>query len=395
MNDALSSRERLLRSIDLEEPDHIPLWLRFFGRRYLTDESRPWKDKFERIDQLLNLGLDDVCEISAPLSYREDVKVRESEVTESGERYPLLVKEYETGKGTLRHVGRLTPDRPLEDGLQIFDDYGVPRARTKKYLVENMADIESLAYLFGEPDDVAIEGFRKGASQASNFARCRGVLTEGEGAMLGDAAMWLCGVERVVLATIRDREFLHRLLDVIHGWDMTRIRLLLGAGVDVVFHRGWYESAIFWSPKAYEMFLAPLILEEVEVVHKAGAKFGYIATREIMPLLGTYKELGIDLLFGPDPVEGNCDLHRVKAEVDGDICIWGGVNSAITLEQWDKERIGDVVEEAIRILGPGGGFVLGLVDAIFGRTAGTVETPASSMSSVIDRWRELRNYTRS
>lgn len=394
MKSELSSRERLLGAINLEEPDHIPLWLRFFGRQYFIDRDRPWNDQFDRVDQLLRLGLDDSVGISPQLSHREGVRIRKRKETDTGERYPLIVKEYVTAGGTLRQVARQTPDWPQGDDVNIFDDYNVPPARTRKYLVENVADLDALNCLFGEPTGEELDSFYTHAGKVRDFARNREVLMEGEGPMLGDAAVWLCGIERVVLAEVKDPRFLHRLLEIIHGWDMLRIRLLLEAGVEIVFHRGWYESAMFWSPRAYGEFLEPLIREEVDAVHRAGVKFGYIATREIMPLLGILSGMGVDLLFGPDPVEGNCDLRRVKEEVGEDICLWGGVNSAVTLEQGSKGQIGDAVSEAIRTFAPGGGFILGLVDAIFGRTAGTLETPSDSLGCVIDFWQKMREDVR-
>jgi len=384
-----TSKERILKTINFEEPNHIPLWLRFFERQYLVDKNKPWKSQFERVDQLLSIGLDDAVSIHAPLSLHKEVKIRKWKETEPGERYALIVKEYETARGKLRQIVRQTPDWPRGDEINIFDDYNVPRARTKKYLVENEADLGALSCLFGEPSLEEIGDFLTQAKKVRDFAVSRGILVEGEGAMLGDAAMWLCGIDRVVLAEVKDQSFLHRLLGIIHEWDMVRIRLLLKAGVDIVFHRGWYESAMFWSPKAYRKYLFPLIMEEVEEVHKAGSKFGYIATRDTMPLLETFEEMGIDLLFGPDPVEGNCNLQMVKNKVGEQICLWGGVNSSVTLELSSKEQIVEAVEGAIRTLAPGGGFILGLVDAVFGKTSGTVETPISSLEYVIECWRRL------
>lgn len=390
----LSSRERLLGAINLEEPDRIPLLLRFFGRQYLVERGRPWNDQFDRVDQLLRLGLDDAVGISPQLSHREGVRIRRWKETETGERYPLIVKEYETAGGTLRQVARQTPDWPQGDDVHLFDDYNVPPARTRKYPVDNAADLDALTCLFGEPTGEELDDFKTYAGKVEDFSNSREVLVEGEGPMLGDAAVWLCGIEKVVLSEVKDPRFLNRLLEIIHGWDMLRIRMLLEAGVDIVFHRGWYESAMFWSPSAYCKFLAPLIREEVEAVHRAGVKFGYIATRDITPLLGIISEMGVDLLFGPDPVEGNCDLRRVKEEVGEDVCLWGGVNSAVTLEQGSKGQIWDAVSEAVRILAPGGGFILGLVDAVFGRTAGTIETPPNSLGYVIECWRRMRDNVR-
>jgi len=77
-----------------------------------------------------------------------------------------------------------------------------------------------------------------------------------------------------------------------------------------------------------------------------------------------------------------------------DICLWGGVNSAVSLELGSEGERGDAVLEAIRTLAPGGGFILGLVDAVFGRTAGTVETPSDSLRYVIDHWRKMRENVR-
>ncbi|MGQ9513893.1 MAG: uroporphyrinogen decarboxylase family protein [Thermoproteota archaeon] len=389
-----SSKERLLKAINMEEPDHVPLLLRFFERQHLIDKAEKWSDQFSRVDKLLSVGLDDVVSITAPLKYSQEVRSRHWKEIDPRERYTLIVKEYETPKGKLRQIARQTPDRPWGNEINIFDDYNVPRARTKKYLVESASDLDALSCLFDECSREERLDFLTYSRKVIDFARSCGILVEGDGPMLGDAAIWLCGVEKVVLSEIKDPAFLHRLLDIIHGWDMARVRLLLEAGVDIVFHRGWYESAMFWSPKAYRTYLAPRIKEEADEVHRAGSKFGYIATRDTMPLLKIYEEVGVDLLFGPDPVEGNCDLQKVKKEVGEQICLWGGINSSVTLEMGSKEQIEDSVAEAFRTLAPGGGFILGLVDAVFGETPGTVETPASSLAFVIECWRKLRESSK-
>ncbi len=389
----LSSKERLLRAINLEETDRIPLWLKFFERSYLLDPNAQWRNQFERVDQLLTLGLDDAVGISPPLAINKDVKIRKWKEIEPGEKYPVIAKEYETPRGFLRQVVRQTPDRPHPDDAHIFDDYNVPSARTKKYLVEDMNDLDALSLLFSQPNDDELSRFRNHTEQVKKFAMEKEVIVEGSGPMLGDAAVWLCGVNKVILATLKEPEFLRRLLSIVHEWDMMQIRLLGEVGgVDVIFHRGWYESTVFWSPKAYRTYLAPLIREEIELVHKVGAKFGYIMTREMTPLLEVFKEIGIDIIFGPDPVEGRCDLHQMKTEVRDHICLWGGVNSAVTLEFGTKKEIKKAVAEAIRTLAPGGGFILGPIDCIYGRTAGTRETPPSSIGYIIEAWRELREY---
>jgi len=41
-----------------------------------------------------------------------------------------------------------------------------------------------------------------------------------EGTNFGGAAMWLNGFIRITVSTIKDQEFLHRLPDILHAWDM-------------------------------------------------------------------------------------------------------------------------------------------------------------------------------
>jgi uroporphyrinogen decarboxylase len=149
---------------------------------------------------------------------------------------------------------------------------------------------------------------------------------------------------------------------------------------DIIVHRGWYEC--FWSPKLYQTFLVPRIKKEVELTHRAGAKFCYIMTSGIMPFLEFFKEMGIDILYGVDPVQGNADLQKIKESLKGRVCIWGGVNSAVTLTG-RKQGVEKAVEEAFRMLSPGGGFILGAIDQLF------EDTIWDNFMTMLDAWRKL------
>jgi len=204
---------------------------------------------------------------------------------------------------------------------------------------------------------------------------------DGNSVFLGDGLHWLCGVENSVRMGYRDPDLLHRLLDVILSWSLESIGLILKfGGCDVIVHRGWYES--FWSPKLYRAFLLPRLRKEIELVHRAGAKFCYVMSSNIMPFLDFFKELGIDILYGVDPVQGGADLVKVKQAVGDRVCIWGGVNSAVTL-RGEKQGVERAVEEAVRILAPGGGFILGAIDQLF------EDTNWDNFMTMIQTWRRL------
>jgi len=383
----------MLCSINHEEPDHVPLYLRVCDRGYFLDKSQPWRNQFERVNQALGFGLDDTVGFVPELRLNEDVKIRRTVKKVPGEERPVLVKEYETPKGTLRQVVRQTRDWVHGDDIPIFSDYNVPQARSIEYLIKTERDLDALRCIFREPDNKQIEDLDERAMRVKEFAEKRQVLIEcggvggsyGDLAIGGDAAVWLCGVRGVMVEARRDPEFIRRLLEIIHGWDMARIRAVLKVGgVDVIGHRGWYEGA-FFSPMLFEKFIAPLLREEVEAAHRAGMKFGYIITRGLMPLLEDIKELGIDLIWGIDPVQDAVDLNLVKREVGKGICLWGGVNSYVTLQGGEGE-IEKAVHNAIQALALDGGFILSAVDAVL------EEIPIEGLRNMITAWKEYADY---
>jgi len=398
MKSEMSSKERLLLAINHSEPDHVPLYVKGWGRPYFmgkeTNQRPP--NQFERAEKLLEHGLDDTVGFEPPRILSSDVKIKTRKTT-TAEESPLLFKEYHTPKGTLTEIVRQTRDWPHGDDIPPFTDYLVPRSRTKKFLVEDRKDLECLAHLFREPNEKEIKGLQKEADRVRRFAEEHRILVEcgragghwvdAYGLILGDALPWICGIENIIAKVLRDPDFVHELLDIILEWDTQYIRLIEEAGsADIIVHRGWYENASFWPPKFYKAFIAPRLEKEIDLVHKIGAKFCYIMTTDIMPLLGILKGMDVDILYGVDPVQGGADLRRVKREVGDSICLWGGISASVTLAMGTKQKIESAVTEAIKILAPRGGFILAPIDQIF------KETPEENIKTMIDIWRRIGSY---
>jgi len=122
------------------------------------------------------------------------------------------------------------------------------------------------------------------------------------------------------------------------------------------------------------------------MVHGAGAKYGYVLTSGSAPLHDVLVDLGIDVLIGPDPLQGKgTDLARMGAELKGKVSTWGGVNAFVTVEQGTKDEIDAEVRHAIDSLGPEG-FILSPVDNI----RDTSEEVWARTLALIEAWKELR-----
>lgn len=388
-----------------EEPDHVPLWSLWWPDGPLFT----FRSAIERTETLLEMGLDDTIRLEvphrmrtsvrhdllSPLDYRKrgrllaglaDVATRVWRETPPDGSRAHIVKEYDTPAGTLRQVVRESDawvaglDIPLTGG---YADVNVSSA--VEYVVKGPEDLERLQYLLQPPSDAQLADFRGRAAEVRRFARRRGVLVEGGWVEWGEALLWLLGVEGLIFAQVDDPGFVEQLLEMLWRYEQQRIEILLDAGVDVVVHRGWYHVTDFWSPRNYRRFLKPLLKREIEMVHQAGALHSYIMTKSFAQHYDDFLDLGIDILWGVDPVEGGADLAEVKRQIGDRVCLWGGMNSFVTLGRGTEEEIRGAVREALQVLAPGGGFVLFPVDQI------TPDIPRRSVEILIDEWRRLRD----
>jgi len=377
MKITMTSRERLMAAIGLEEPDHVPLWCLW---SYDRDPFNR-KDDRARLDATLALGMDDTLWLHAPWRMAPEVRVSAWSEPVPGEEYVLLRKRYETPAGVAEHALRSSHLLSDPEGIGVVGDTNM--SHSVKFLVEEPKDLRPLRYLLCDPDEEQLTRFREKAEAYRRFADERQVLLEGAYVSLGDTAVWLMGPTNLMYAFQDDPGFVEELLEIVWDWHVRQIEILLDERVDVILHRGWYELPDFWGVEPYRRFLKPLLRKEADMVHQAGAKFSYIMTRGVMPLLDDFLEIGMDVLWGPDPVQGGADLRVLRDKLKGRICIWGGMNAILTLGEGTPEDAQRAVEEAIRILAPGGGFVLFPVDQI---VAGT---PWENMEAMLGRWKEL------
>jgi uroporphyrinogen-III decarboxylase len=354
----LSSRQRLLTTISHVEPDHVPFVMHF--HEYPQEELPPHlrhRDQVERTERLLAIGIDDILQVSPPWRMHPEVRARVWKERPAGEPYPVLHKVYETPKGPLTQVVKQTADWPHGDEVEVFSDHNIPRST--RFLIESEEDLERLPYILGPPSDEQIAEFRQWARQMKQEADRLGVALEGHCGSGADTAVWLCGIENFMIACQERPAFARELLRIIHEWEMKRLALLLDLGsCDIVVRRAWYEAPCFFSPKRFREFLFGSIRQEVEAVHQAGSRLQYIQTVGPQALIQEFLDLGIDILWGVDPVQGGADLPRIKRELGARICLFGGINSYVTLGYQSREEVTAAVRQAIEALAPGGGFAL-------------------------------------
>ncbi len=411
----MNSRERLLAAISCQQPDHTPLINWCFGlqppanlrwRRngrevpfwytmrleHIHTLPVPWDvdDDFERVQRWLNLGVDDVLDVSVPWSMGPEVTVRDwQEPPTAGEPYTVLCREYDTPAGKLVHKVRQTGEQAAPgwvvqpNTVRLIEDYNIPRA--VKHAVAGPQDLAPLRYLLRGPSDEQIHAFRERMAVVKRFAQEKGVLVQGWSAFGMDGVIWLTGVEAAVVAAVTEPDYFQELLEIVHAWDKRRTEILLDVGgADMVVQRGWYSSTDFWSPALFRRLLVPHLQELAGMAHQAGRKFAYTMTTGTMAMSQNLLDSGIDLLYYIDPVADKTDLATVKQRFAGKMALAGGVSSGVTLAGGVREDIRRQVLQSMRTLGEGGGFILAPVDALF------PDTPWCGVETMIEAWREAQ-----
>ena len=407
MANEMSSRERMLAALNCEKPDQIPMaFMIFSALNRRLNQPRRGGDPTAAIEAQIELGLDTVVDLTFfaphvdeighsdapgfPVRLGEGVKTRQWAETQEGDRYPSLHKQYVTPSGTLSIVVGQTEDWPYGDAAKgdfrvpLMDDYVAPRCL--KYLVETRQDLVPLRHLLVPPTEDDLNTCRKAWGKGKELARKHDLLLAGGWGVGGDALAWFCGLQNAVMMAIDDPAFLEELLSIIDAWNRPRMEAFLDYGVDLFVRRAWYEGTDFWSPGLYRQFFFPVIREEVRMAHEAGVKYGYILTSGSMALHEMLIELGVDVLIGPDPVQGKgTDLKRTGEQLRGKMCTWGGINAFITVEMGTKAGIDEAVREAIAALGPDG-FVLSPVDNIRDPSDETWK----NVLALIESWKKYR-----
>ena len=162
--------------------------------------------------------------------------------------------------------------------------------------------------------------------------------------------------------------------------------VVLDGSVDLYIRRAWYEGCDFITPDFFRASVLPRLKAEVDLAHERGTKFGYICTAGTKPMLDMYRESGIDVLIGVDPIQDpRAAMALVKEKLGDSTCLWGGVSGAVTVERGSEQEVRRAVRQAIETLGPRG-LILSPVDNI------TVDHPRTwrNVDAFIDEWRKCR-----
>lgn len=323
-----SSKERVLKAIDLEESDAVP----FFDFLY---EHKSFENVLGRkVDAITPeiiveghkaLGLDMICTGAGARDGWVNRRIAPSiEVDEWGIKYKIT-PDLRTLPWFLEG-----PIKKPED----LDRYEFP----DPYAPGRLRKLEAINKMVGEEMAIAA-AFPLG-----------GPLT---------AASFLSGFDTFLKYAISAPKFAERLLTLQTRYCIETAKQYLDAGVEIIFLNedlGDVHGPLL-APKVFRERVVPHLKKLCETLKKRGAKVLLHCDGNLNLIMEDLINLGID---GLHPLErkSHMDIADIKTGYGDKICLIGNVDASVLLPLGSREEIANQIRECIEVAGPGGGYIL-------------------------------------
>lgn len=353
-----SSRERVLKALNHEEPDRVPLDLGGVSLtsihkgcydklvEYLDLEPNPeylsWRGHIVRPPQELleSFGTDTR---GADLPQSSEIAFGDSFVDDWGVEWklPRGGDNYIATKSPLQHLRS-----PSAKDLENFD-WPAPEEMLP---TSDLSGLRSRAQYLRENEDVAVLAkLPTGIVHSGQFVR-------GFTQFLGDM--------------IKHPDFVSDLLDRLTELWIEAAKMIVRQVGDLVDVVAWPDDIgtqdnLMFNPSYYRKFIKPRHEAMVAAVkEEADVAVFYHTDGDIFPVLEDIAEIGVDILNPIQTSAKEMEPERVKETVGGKLTLWGGIDTHHVLPHGSPGEVREEVRRKIEVLAPGGGYVLASVHNI-------------------------------
>jgi len=339
-----NSRERLLSTLNLEEPDMVPVtpfvWAEFtcgfMNVPFWKAEEHPYSWNYQ-IEVFKRFKVDGKCIIDMP-----GVLFSKSKVVERGRDYFITESVVRTPEGKLSARWR--------------------RSRTAATwllnpLIKDESELGRLEHFLSE----TVENWRpyiKILEAARNKLGNRGII----GPIYLSPLAWAGYTARGMINLLKDLYRNPRLVEklVRLGYEYhTKICTEVGmeSGADFI-NPAWLAGI---GPKHFDRYEVPYLKREVERARKAGLKsILHIdgACHHVLESAAGIGSGGIETLEPPTLANGNVEIDDAKTRIGDRMCLMGNVDAVNTLLRGTPTDVENAVLDRIQKAAYGGGYVL-------------------------------------
>ncbi|MGA7578312.1 MAG: uroporphyrinogen decarboxylase family protein [Desulfobaccales bacterium] len=357
----MTHRERLLRALNHQEPDRVPIDL---GGTYASSIAL---DAYVQLTQYLNLRDEPQVMRKWASAVKPDEKVLKALDIDTR----MVVPRYDA---SWNEYWRLTA---LPDPNTFLDEWGVPWTKPEKgpsFISKHplageltLEDVERFPW--PNPDDPErYKGLKEQAKrlrEETDFA-VAGVFPRPPVSL----SQFIRGYQDWFLDMGMNHPIIEAIMDHILDVDLKigeRVLAEIGKYVDVMFVHDDLatQESLMCSPKTYRKIIKPRHKKIFDFIKThSDAKILYHCDGAIAPLLDDFIEIGVDALNPVQISAAGMDTAGLKEKFGDRLSFWGAIDTHTILPQGSVAEVRQEVKKQIECLGKNGGYVLAAVHNI-------------------------------
>ena len=376
---SLTHRQRILKALNHEEPDRVPIDFGSTGNTGITSYS------YDNLKKYLGIN----TETNILLKYMKLVEVEE----EILKRFDVDTRGIWTGCDDIWE-DILFPDGSYQDEWGVIryksptsHFYEIVKSPFKEGLSSNAID----RFMWPDPNNKGrIMGIKEKVKYLRENTDYAVVLYVMGGFTTLSQSMR--GLEGWLEDILLEPELVGELLDRTLAYQMgLTTAALKDANCDVdVVHFGddlGTQNGLMISPETYRKIIKPRQAKLFENVrNNSNAKILYHSCGSNYEVFNDLIEIGMDAY---NPVQHNTwkmDCKTLKEEFGSKVTFWGGIDTNYVLPRGSTDEVAEEVKKRISILAPGGGYVLNSVHNI------QPEVPPENICAMFDAARKYGRY---
>jgi hypothetical protein len=352
----MTSRERMLKAINREKPDRLPATthhvMTYFLDTYMNSMSIPeffdhfgldavtWTDPHKpgvEMNQYYDSSQKEIGFLESHRITSDNWRITPEELP--NDEYKTIRYLIETPRGTLTMVTQANEHTRW----------------ISEHLVKEKNDIDLIGEFVTAPlcDTKVVN---KVAREFGDRGIVRGGICGFD--IFGQPGCWqdascLVGIEKLIMATFDDPEWVHSLLEILQKRKKFYVHSL--------------KSSTVISPEIFDKFVAPYDRELISIAHEADQKVIYHTCGGMMPFLEKIADMEPDAMetFTPPGMGGDVDLAEAKKRIGDRVCMVGGFDQFHFFKDCTPDKTRAEVRRCFEAAGGNGGFILCPSDHFF------------------------------
>lgn len=339
----MNSRERLLKVLDGEPIDRVPIsTYELCGYNSLAFENK--EPSYKRLMDYIREYTDCVC-MWNPSS---DQKLGLSS-------YPIDVSidKFRKDDFTITQEVFHTPKGDLKRTIKVFDN--VYTQWTTEHLCKNTKDVDSYLSIPYEPVSYDYHDYERIKAEVGE----RGIIM----ASLADpvcTAMELMEFGQATVWALTETDHFERTLEELHRRTMANLESMLKGGVVDLYRicGAEYMTPPYLPPNYFKKYVYPTVKEMTKMIQSYGGKVRVHSHGRIAKVLDIINDMGADAIDPCEgPPDGDISLDEVKKRIGHRMCIFGNIQLKL-LENGTTDEVRDYVKECMMAAKEGGRYVI-------------------------------------